>query len=185
MKATTKRSLMILTAVVLLAGSVIVYQLLTAPAHQEIAALRGKVSGLSQSLATYRVFNDQFKNLLSEYQNLTDLKNQISLILPAGTDAPYAIEQAIGLAKMSNLKVQSLNIKPLAIKPPSLPLAKGIGTLRIDLKLSGAYENFKLFLKAVESNILISEVVNFKVEKLSGETDLNFSVTMDSYYQAE
>lgn len=122
--------------------------------------------------------------MLSQYQDLTNIENQFSLILPSKPDISYAIGQINGLARLSGMELQSINIRPLAIKPSSQKMAKGLGILRLELRLAGGYDGFKSFLKDVENNIMISEPINFRIEK-QARPELLYTMTIDTYYQAE
>jgi hypothetical protein len=72
----------------------------------------------------------------------------------------------------------------LAIKPTN-SLIKGMGTLRTELKMTGAYDNFKSFLKSAETNFLIADVISFKIDAQPNSPDLAIIATIDTYYQAK
>ena len=189
MKATTKRTITIFLAISFLIVSVFVYTSLIKPAYEEAAGLRSKAAALSQTLAVFRSLNEQLQQLFSEYQNLSNLGEQISTVLPSSVNMPYAVGQVAGIASLNRLAIKSLDVKQLAIKPASETLAKGLGTLRFDLKLAGDYEKIKSYLNNIESNLMVSRVVNFKIEKQGGAAsanqDLLFGLTVDAYYQSE
>ena len=107
------------------------------------------------------------------------------MILPSKFDAAYVSGQISGLAEQNGLILQALNIKQLAIKPAKMKFAKGLGILKVDAKLSGSYENFKTFLNGIETNIMISDINNFKIENQAGAQNLIFTVSINAYYQAE
>ena len=107
------------------------------------------------------------------------------MILPSRFDAAYVSGQVSGLAEQNGLILQTLNIKQIAIKPAEIKLAKGLGVLKIDAKLAGSYENFKIFLNGIETNIMISDITDFKIESQANVQNLIFTVSINSYYQAE
>ncbi|MEK7658180.1 MAG: type 4a pilus biogenesis protein PilO [Patescibacteria group bacterium] len=183
-KVSSKRIIIIILTALFLIGSVVVYKFLTKPAYEEILNLRGKISSLEETFDSYESFKKQADNLLSQYQDLTNIENQFSLILPSKPDISYAIGQINGLARLSGMELQSINIRPLAIKPSSQKMAKGLGILRLELRLAGGYDGFKSFLKDVENNIMISEPINFRIEK-QARPELLYTMTIDTYYQAE
>ncbi len=189
MKSSTKRMLSILLAILFLIGAVLIYSYLIKPAYGEVLNLRTKKITLSQNFNNYNSLNKKFKNLFAEYQNLGDLNKRLSMILPSKFDAAYVSGQISGLAEQNGLILQALNIKQMAIKPAEIKLAKGLakglGVLKIDAKLTGSYENFKAFLNGIETNIMISDIVDFKIESQSGIQNLIFTVSINSYYQAE
>ncbi|KKR88947.1 MAG: hypothetical protein UU85_C0008G0004 [Candidatus Wolfebacteria bacterium GW2011_GWA2_42_10] len=183
MKATTKRTMSILASIILLIGSVFVYASFIKPAYEEVSNLKTKSVNLEQSFNSYQSLNNQFQNLLNEYKNLGDLAKQISLILPSNLDTAYVLSQITGIAGLNNLGIQSLSVKQLAIEPSSEPFTRGLGVLGIDLRAGGSYDNFKAFLNGLETNVMISNPINFKVEK-QGD-NLVYTMTIEAYYQAE
>ena len=185
MKASTKRMLSILLAILFLIGAVFIYSYLIKPAYGEVLNLRTKKLTLSQTFNNYDSLNKKFKDLFAGYQNLGDLNKQLSMILPSKFDAAYVSGQISGLAEQNGLILQALNIKQLAIKPAKMKFAKGLGILKVDAKLSGSYENFKTFLNGIETNIMISDINNFKIENQAGAQNLIFTVSINAYYQAE
>lgn len=184
MKVSSKRIIIIMLTASFLAGSVVVYKFLTKPAYEEVLNLRGEISSLGETFDSYKSFKEQADNLLSQYQDLANIESQFSLILPSKPNISYAIEQINGLAKLSGMELQSINAKLLAIKPSSQKMAKGLGTLRLELRLAGGYDGFKLFLKSAENNIMISEPISFRIEK-QARPELLYTMTIDAYYQAE
>ncbi len=185
MKATTKRTITFFLAILLLIVSVFIYTSLIKPAYREVAVLRSKAMTLRQTLTVFKSLNDQLQQLFSEYQNLSNLGEQVSTVLPSGVNVSYAVGQVAGIASLDKLEIRSLDVKQLAIKPSSEVLVKGLGTLRFDLKLAGDYEKIKSYLKNIENNLMISRVVNFKIEKQGVNQDLLFGLTVDTYYQAD
>src|SRR3990167_2197727 len=187
MKGSSKRALVILISVSLLIVSVTIYSYFIKPLYGEIYNLKTKEIGLSETYATYESLNNQFQNILEQYQNSGELQNQLSIILPSELNAPYALGQVIGIAKLNNLEIQTLTIKPLTIisakNNSSDDLVKDIGTLRISARFSGTYENFKSFLKGIETNIMISNTSDFKIEGQSATPLLLFTGSIDTYYQ--
>lgn len=185
MKASTKRMLSILSAILFLIGAIFVYSSLIKPAYDGILNLRAKESSLSQTFNSYNSLNKKFQNLFAEYQNLSDLGNQLSMILPLKFDTAYVSGQISGLATKNNLTLQTLNIKQLAIKPSEIKFAKGLGVLKIDAKIIGSYEKIKNFLNELENNIMIADITDFKIENQSGGQDLMFTISINAYYQTE
>ena len=185
MKSSTKRMLSILLAILFLIGAVFIYSYLIKPAYNEVLNLRTKKSTLSQTFNTYDSLNKKFKNLFAEYQNLGELNNKLSMTLPSRFDTAYVSGQISGLAEQNELILQTLNIKQLAIKPAEIKFAKGLGVLKVDAKLSGSYDNFKAFLNGIETNIMISDIADFKIESQPDAQKLIFTVSINTYYQAE
>lgn len=159
-----------------------VYKLMVVPAYNDVLELRAKADSLEAAYETYGSFKKQMDNLLAQYSDLESVESQFSLIFPKKMDIAYVINQTINIAKINGLEIQSINVKPLTIKP-SKEGVKGVGTLRTEARFSGGYQNFKSFLKMVEENVLISDASSFKIEKQG--TEFLYNVAIDAYYQAE
>lgn len=183
MNPSTKRTLSILLALFLFAASIFIYVSLIKPAYFEITGLRAKTAGLEQTLNNYASLSKDFQSLFAEYQNLGDLENQLKMVLPQKLSPDYIVNQITGLAKNSGLSLKSLSFKELSIKPSSVGLAKGLGTLRIDAKFFGNYEALKLFVKNLESNVMISDIVNLGISS-GGGNEFFYNLLIDTYYQS-
>lgn len=187
MKPSAKRSMSIIFAIIFLIGSLFIYRSLIKPDYQEIIGLIAKKQSLKETFDNYTFLNQEFENLLSQYQNqdLEMTRRQLSLTLPNNPDISYAAAQIVGIAKLFGMKVGSLDIKQLAIKPSAQATIKGLGTLRMDLQMEGDYENFKSFMKALETNIMMLNPTNYKIEKQANSPFLIYKMTVDTHYQAE
>lgn len=184
MTSSSKRTLSILLALALFAAAVFVYASLIKPAYSGVVSLRTKVGNLNQTLINYTSLSNDFQSLFAEYQNLSDLENQLSMVLPQKLKLDYAINQMVGLAKNSGLEIKSLSLKESASKLSSVKIAKGIGILKIDLRLTGDYEPFKSLVKKIESNIMISDITSLNIAAGVGD-ELTYNLSIDAYYQVE
>ena len=188
MKASTKRFLSILLAILMFIASLFIYSTLIRPAYSEIKSLRAEIAGRLELISKNEVSIQQVKKLLTEYQDIARVQETISLILPLEQNTSQGVNQINGLSKFNNLTIEFLSVQQLAIKPSTRPgLVKGLGVLRYNFRMTGTYEGFKSFLQAVETNISLMDLVNFKIEPAtkSAKGNLSFTVNMDTYYQAE
>jgi Tfp pilus assembly protein PilO len=190
MKHSNKRFVSIIVALLMLAGSLIVYSILIKDTYSDIQNLRGEVTSRLNIIDKNQGSVQQVQKLLSDYQQVADIKRVASMILPTDQDVPQAVNQISELAKSNNLKMEVLAVQQLAIKPSSQPgVTKGIGTLRFNLRLSGSYDGLKGFLQNVENNINLMDIVSFKVSPVkeggAGSNVYSFTATLDRYYQAE
>lgn len=187
MKSSTKRSMSIILAIIFLIGSLFVYKSLIKPDYKKIVNLIAEKQSLKTTLNTYTFLNQEFKKFLSQYQNqdLEMTQKQLSLMLPNRPDISYVAAQVVGIADLFGIKISSLNIKQLAIKPSDKTAIKGLGTLRIDLQMEGDYESFKSFMRTLENNVMILNPTNYKIEKQSSGPFLIYKMTMDAHYQTD
>jgi Tfp pilus assembly protein PilO len=175
-------------ALMFLIGSIFVYASMIRPALDEIDGLRGKLASRADVLENYGQAVKQLQNLLAQHQETTDVQQQVSLALPIGQNVPQAINQVIGIASANNLTVQSMGLQQLAIKPATAPLVRGVGTLRMNARVAGNYQNFKSFLKNLETNITLLDITSLKIEvqkEKTGALFLAYTMAIDTYYQTQ
>ncbi|MEK7162965.1 MAG: hypothetical protein AAB696_01620 [Patescibacteria group bacterium] len=192
MKASSKRILSILLSVLIIIASLFVYSSLIRPAYSEIKNLRSETAGKMDIIDKNKGSIEQVQKLLSEYQSIAQVQEIISFILPLEQNIPRAINQVVGLADLNKLSIESVGVRQLAIKPSAQPnLVKGVGTLRFDLRLAGSYENLKMFIQNMESNMNLMDLVSLKIESgikvkpgAGGGENFSYTMIIDSYYQA-
>ena len=190
MRSSTKRFVSIVMALLMCIAAVFVYSSFIRPAYSDIATLRTLVSEKTTLFEQQKSSVDQLQNLLSQSQDVLKVEDTISSILPLSPDVASGVNQINGLSKINNLALDLLSIEETAIKPSGRPdLARGVGTLKFNFHLSGSYENFKTFLQNMETNITLMDLANLKLESASktrsGENRFSYTVTVNTYYQAE
>lgn len=189
MKASTKRIFSILISILMLIGSLFVYASLIRPTYSQVKDLRAEVASRLDFIAKNETYIQQVQKILSEYQDITKIKETTSLILPLEQDVASRVNQIAGLSTNNNLIIELLGVQQLSIKPSNQSnLIKGLGILRFNFRLIGNYENFKSFLQALETNITLMDLMNLKIESAptkSGVTNFDYTMTVDTYYQAE
>lgn len=183
MNSSTKRILSILLSLALFVSAIFIYSSLIKPLYLEVFSLMSKKSNLKQNLNYYNLLNKDFQSLLTEFKNLENLENQMTMVLPKKLRQDYIINQIVGLVKNNNLEMQSLSLRELSMKP-SEGIVKGIGIVQINVLLSGTYEIFKSFVKNLEENIMISDIVEFGINQ-GTDNKLIYNMLINTYYQAE
>lgn len=188
MKATTKRALSILISAALLVMALVFYAILIRPEYAIISGLRGQLASKSTALEDETNAISQVRNLISQYQGVAKLGDTLSLALPSEEAVSEVVAQINALTRLSGLTVQSLGIAYFPIKPSATKLSfvKGVGTLRLNLKLFGSYAGLKNFLGGLEKNIKIMDVKTLKIEQLgkTGQDLFSHTLEVDTYYQA-
>jgi Tfp pilus assembly protein PilO len=187
MKASTKRILSILTAILMIIASIFVYSSLINPAYSEIKNLRSEVAGRLELVDKHKTSIDQVKKILGEYQDVVQIQDTVSTILPSEQNLPSAVYQISKLASVNELPIELLSAQQLAIKPSNQPeLVKGVGVLRFNLRVVGSYEKFKSFLQNLETNINLMDLASLKIEpQTKGANKFNYTLVVDAYYQTE
>lgn len=191
MRASTKRIFSIFLSALLGILAVLVYIKMIQPAYGEIQKLRGEIQVKQNLLEQQKNAVAQLTNLQNELQNqnIAQFQEAISLVLPLTENVPQALSQFETIAQTNGLNVQSIafSYQPLKPSPAKTEMTKGIGTLRFRLKLLGSYENIKDFIKTVETNVRLADIMELKFNR-SGQTGQNLylaEITADCYYQSK
>lgn len=186
MKASTKRTLSLLTAIGLLAGSLIVYSNFLKQEYAEIQKLRGELTAQSQLYEAEASSVSQIQQLLSKSQSSMSIKEALSLALPETREQiADIINQLSVISSNEEMKIRSVSLGYLPIEPSqSSSLVKGAGVLKITLELQGSYNQFKKWLKDIETNIRLMDVKILKIESAEKTTDLfRYNLIINAYYQ--
>jgi len=171
-------------------AAIFVYSNFVSPAYSEIKDLRAELLSNSQAANEQQSAIAQIQNLLKEQENISSIENVIGTILPLSQNVGLSLSQISSLAAINNLKLESLTVTKRANKPSSnQKLVKSIGVLRFSFQVSGTYENFKAFLKAIETNIALMDLVDLKIEPVqilkTGGGNFSFTANMETYYQTD
>lgn len=190
MKASSKRTLSILLSIFLFIGSLMIYAYLLKPAYEKVKVQKSEIASRSETVKEYEGIINRVKSLLEQYENAAQMQETMSVILPTDQNVAESINQINGLAYFNNLSISRLAVRELAIAPSTdkAKLIKGIGTLRINIRLSGDYGAIKSFLQNLETNLNLMDVVSLRVEPVSGAkagSSFDYVAEIDTYYQAE
>jgi Tfp pilus assembly protein PilO len=198
MSASTKRFYSLIGSIALLVGAVIIYSSMLLPLFNNVQNLRGEVSGNQSLLQQLTAINQNVNKLQSQYQNMGQLQQTISSILPPQDDVPTIINQIQGLASANNIQLSSISFQYLPINyPPAGSLIKGVGTVAINLQCSGTYQSLINFLNSLSNNIQIFDLSSLSVSAAAGTQPgttatkgqtaapvLSYSLTINTYYQS-
>ncbi len=167
-------------------AAVVVYSRLVSPAYDTIQQLRDKKEANLKLLQEQNDAIDEVKRILSEYQSLTQIQENISLALPNKEGVPSIINQLQGLAKINSLDIESLSLQYPPLKPSAADsLMEPLGTVRVTMRLNGDYSNLRPYLENLETNIRLIDVYSLNVESgaIPGKTKLIYNLVLDTYYQ--
>ena len=190
MRSSTKRFISIVLAMLMLIAAVFVYSTFIRPAYSDIENLRAQANNKTQIFEQQQSSTKQIQSLLSQYQDVLQVEDTISSILPLSSDVASGVNQITGLSKINNLTIDLLAVEETAITPSDQPnLIKGVGALKFNFHLIGSYENFKAFLQNLETNITLMDLTNLKVETAtktkSNENRFSYTLTVNTYYQTQ
>lgn len=190
MKISTKRSLSILTSVVLFIATLFVFSSFIEPSYQDILGKRSEVNSRLNLLNDYNISLAHVQQLASQYKNVAQFQQTISTILPTAPDVSQAVNQISSLANINRLAIGSISVELLPLRPPvDTTISNSIGTLRLNVRLTGDYQGFKSFLQNLETNINLMDLNSLKVDAFSSRpgavtNQFTYTMSIDTYYQS-
>ncbi len=162
MKPSTKRALSILFSIFFLIATIIVYTSLIQPEIGSSSELQSVVASKTNAYQNQKNAVSQVSKLIGQFQNAGALQQTLSLAMPIGPGVTDALNQWYTISQNSQASVQSLDIKVAnAFANSNQPLAKGMGTITVNLGVVGTYDAVKQFLTSVESNARVINVTSF------------------------
>lgn len=180
MKSSAKRALSLLVSIVFFVVALVIYALLISPAYEEIVRLRGVLFGKRELIQEQRGAIDKVNSLIQKYQGTSNLQEVVNLSLPNNEELSSVFGQLYAIARFSGVSIEVFGVQPLALKPTkSSSLIKSLGTLRINLRLLGSYDSLKGFVRGLETNIRVMDLISIKKE---GDTH---NLVVDAYYQPQ
>lgn len=187
-QTSSKRALMLVISATLLVGALASYATLILPEYQIVLNLRGGLASKENILAKQQTVAAQVQNVIAEYRSVERLSDSLLLALPDGEGLSSVFGQINAISQSAGLTVQAVGVSYLSIRPMpnnQLSSARGLGTLRLDLRLFGNYASLKRFLQFLETNIRIMDVKALRMEAASRtDQDLfSYLLTVDTYYQ--
>lgn len=194
MKQSTKRLFSSFLALIFLILAFVVFFEFVEPAYT--AALQAK----GEELAREAFINNQqdsikkVKNLIADYGEKGGAQEVLSNALPLTPDVAGAIAQINGIAAANGLITQSFSISVAADRNVSnisdsgskaAKLVNPTGVITIQFRLTGTYEDFKNFVKELETNVRILDVRNlsFQGAAKANQNMYNFDLIVVTYYQ--
>lgn len=191
MRASTKRVTSLLIAFLLIIMTIALYSLFLGPALNEVSDLRGRIAAQSSLLSTQKDAVQKFQQLKTLYSDqYKNLDNNLANTLPTKEEVPAVVNQIQALSRVSNLALQTLTFKYASLKPTgkASALVKPIGTLIVTLQTAGSYEGLKSFLKGIETNIRVMDVVSIKSNPIRKEENVVqnlflHTIEVETYYQ--
>lgn len=186
MKSSAKRAVSLLVASLFFIASLAIYAILIKPVYDDILVLRGTLVGQKKLFDDQEKAMQKINDLIQRYQGTGKLQDVVSLSLPAEEGVSSVFSQLYAIARSVGVNIEVFGVQPLAIKPAKKgDLVKDLGTLRLNLRLVGSYQSFKNFIRGLETNIRLMDVVSIKLEPAgsSSQDVFLYSLVVDAYYQ--
>lgn len=192
MKGSSKRILSILLSGALFVATVVVYANFIKPAIEEVGDKRTLVFSKASAFENQTAAMTRAQSLIAKLRGAQKLQETVTLILPSKPNVTQVLNQLQAITKSSQAELRSFAISPLPFESSDRPLVKRLGILRLDASVEGSYEGVKSFLKALETNVRVFNVKDFKISSSrsasGGGSVADFfsgQVTADVYYQED
>lgn len=199
MKQSTKRFFSLIVAFVLVVGALVAYFNFIQPVYQEAQKIKAQVISRESFVQNQQAAISQVKKSIGSYKGEGQLQDVVSLALPLSPDLAGAFAQLTGLIQNNQLALQgvtvslpvmeNLSAKPAQGKTGSVSFAatiiKPFGVVTFQARIVGSYENFKAFMKNLESNIRILDIQKITFQP-AGKPDQNlfaYDLVVSTYYQ--
>ncbi len=184
MSSAAKRLISVLASFGFIIGAGIVFFSLIIPSSQSIQQLRGERSSIKALVEEERATIESAERLLSRYEDISNLQENLSLALPPSERIPGVVNQLQGITKTTGVLIESLDIQILPIRSDAKgQVANPIGTIQVTMTVKGTYEGIKAYIEAVQTNIRVMDVNSLRVEDGADKDVLTYTLVVDTYYQ--
>lgn len=182
-------------ALFFMVAAFVIYFSFTAPAYDELQRIRAEVVARESLTGTQSKVIKQIKQLISTYQGQLQIQERVSQTFPLEEDIPGALTQIHGLVTGNRLVPQSFQVS--SVGGTALPkqqkgadgvrFVKPIGTLTLQVHLTGTYSDLKTLLDSLETNIRIFDVksLTFRAANKPTQDLYNADLSVATYYQAQ
>lgn len=194
MKQSAKRMVSSVAALLFLVGAFVVFANYVEPAYVDISDVNARIIAQEGFYREQKAVLDNVKKATGSYDQGAGAREQISYVLPAKPDVASALLQIGGIAHNNGVGLRAVTATILPPAPQAktaddsrkkIVTEKPISTVMIRAELSGSYEDFKGFLRNLETNIRIFDVKSMTLQHVGkpNQNSYNYSVTVAAYYQ--
>ena len=120
---------------------------------------------------------------IEQFQEFSRIQEAVGLAMPLNENTTQMLNQLDAIARTSGVKMVSFESAPTAFEESARPLTLRLGSLEINMNVTGNYENLKEFLRFLETNVRVFNVQRyvFSPESESGKYQLFMKV--ETYFQ--
>lgn len=200
LKPATKRLLSLVLALFFLLGAAVVYFEFVRGEYEALQKQKSEALSRERLVQSQREAVAQVRALIEAYQGEASLQEQVSLALPTSPEAARALADLNGLAQNNRLIPQSFSAGTVAVEgyraapggetsyaETSSPasLVRPLGSINFQIRLTGTYNDFKAFLKYLETNLRIFDVRTLTIQPSGKPQDplYAYDITVATYYQ--
>ncbi|MEK7181245.1 MAG: hypothetical protein AAB738_02845 [Patescibacteria group bacterium] len=200
MKQSAKRLISMILSLALMVVAFVVFFNLTQPIYQDIQSEKGVQVAKQSFVDSKKTAIKQVQNLIKSFKEDADLQSAqaaVQISFPNNPDLTGALVQLSGLASLDHLNIQSINIADTPASQTQISsslgessqgqniFSKPFSRITFTLGIIGSYDDFKNFLKKIETNTRIFDVTGIGVSPLAkiGSAVYTYSLQVVAYYQ--
>jgi len=198
----------IIIILLILALLLIVY-LLIMPGIDSMNLARAGFSLEESRFKEAQAQSQQFSDLNKKKQDILAKLEKLTVALPKDQGLPELIINLESLATANGLMMNSVDFRAVekksSVMPPQMgvedimpkksqdlpdlsagsaqPLAQSYNITEVSMNLSGGYDNFKNYLKSIEENKRLMDVISLNFNLTSHDSNSSFSLKLNAYNQ--
>lgn len=164
------------------------------PKVQKILDLRRQIKEEKEKFSEKQILLAKIEKLVQLYEENKENFEKINDVLPFNQDIPNLIVQLEALAFENGLVLEDITLTPTEketagrakeVRTQEEKVSKDYQILAVNFKLIGDYLAFKNFLKTVEENMRLMDIISISFSLASGEgvQIFNFDLNLKTYYQ--
>ncbi len=136
---------------------ILVYFLIL-PDYQAVKEIRAKIKQTKILISQEGILKERFSNLANKYQERKDDFTKLNEIMPEEREYLLLLVQFRNLASEQGVIQSGLSIG--GIQAASGGEKTNLGKVPISLNITGSYSSIKSYLRALESNLRLTDVTN-------------------------
>jgi len=204
MKPSLKRMISAVLSLVLVIAAVVIFVNYIKPAYVILEQNKATVLAQKEEIEDKNNVDQLISGQGKEYEDGASYRKVFALVLPLTPAVDAALFQISGLAAQNNISLLSLStseIVPVVSEsarrnPNALEsMVSKPRTISFTISATGAYDEFKNFLRNIEQNVRIFDVREVSVQPVSSVASpaaskgqvqapiYNYSLTVQTYYQ--
>ena len=170
------------------------------PEFAVVFALRDELNIWQTKFNETQSLKMKLADLEKKYNGMASEADKVAKAVPAEQDISGLLVQAKELASQNGLILQDVNFSaveakknqnPAASAAPNIPAtgqgAPGIKILTVDLSLNGSYASLQNFIKSIENNLRIMDImtIDFNMQKAEAGALANqdFKISLNTYFR--
>lgn len=177
-----------LIALALFVAAAVVYFNFIIPVYGEVKSLRAEQIARQNILVDQKKAVDSITKMRAKFNQQEAEQQKVSEALPPTPSVANLIAQSYLIATFDGMKAENFSVSTPGIVTDqgAAPSIVGpVGTVEMQLRLSGSYDNFKRFLRDLETNIRIASIKSLSITASGKDTDVQYSyqLAVVAYYQ--